>query len=194
MEPRRTTNHTINEAIIKGKKSEKLAVFDLDDTIIVSDAKIKVLDRRTGKELKSLTPAEFNYFKPNNKVQLSFHEFEDYEILKKSSIITEIMDKLLAFYNSGVHVSIVTARSNNQMIRRFFLENGIDIHPDLVIAVNDPKFGFKGSIAEKKKEALHMLVENGYNDFIFFDDNDENLMLAKEIEKEKDVKVKTVKV
>jgi hypothetical protein len=104
------------------------------------------------------------------------------------------MDKLLAFYNSGVHVSIVTARSNNQMIRRFFLENGIDIHPDLVIAVNDPKFGFKGSIAEKKKEALHMLVENGYNDFIFFDDNDENLMLAKEIEKEKDVKVKTVKV
>jgi FMN phosphatase YigB (HAD superfamily) len=194
MEPRRTTNHTINEAIIKGKKSEKLAVFDLDDTLIVSDAKIKVLDRRTGKELKSLTPAEFNYFKPNNKVQLSFHEFEDYEILKKSSIITEIMDKLLAFYNSGVHVSIVTARSNNQMIRRFFLENGIDIHPDLVIAVNDPKFGFKGSIAEKKKEALHMLVENGYNDFIFFDDNDENLMLAKEIEKEKDVKVKTVKV
>jgi hypothetical protein len=194
MESRRTTNSKINEVFIKGKKSETLAVFDLDDTLIISDAKIKVLDKRTGRELKSLTPAEFNFFKPNKKVNLSFGEFEDYEILKKSTIITEIMDKLLAFYNSGVHVSIVTARSNTQMIRRFFLEIGIDIHPDLVIAVNDPKFGFKGNIAEKKKEALHMLVEQGYYDFIFFDDNHENLMLAKEIEKEKDVKVKTVKV
>ena len=194
MEPRRIANYKINEVLIKGKKSVTLAVFDLDDTLIISDAKIKVLDKKTSKELKSLTPAQFNFFKPNRKVQLSFDEFEDYEILKKSTIITEIMEKLLAFYASGVHVSIVTARSNTQMIRKFFLENGIDIHPDLVIAVNDPKFGFKGSIAEKKKEALHRLVEQGYYDFIFFDDNDENLMLAKEIEKEKDVKVKTVKV
>jgi len=38
------------------------------------------------------------------------------------------------------------------------------------------------------------LVQQGYSNFIFFDDNEENLMLAKELEKEEDVVVKTVKV
>lgn len=184
----------INEVTIKGKKSEKLAVFDLDDTLIISSAMIQVLDINTHKVIKTLTPAEFNFFKPNKKTSLSFSEFEDYEILKKSKFIVEILDKLLAYYKQGVHVAIVTARSNSDMIRRFFLENGIDIHPSLVIAVNDPRHKYSGNIAQRKKQALHELVEQGYSDFIFFDDNHENLELAKEIEKEKDVKVKTVKV
>jgi hypothetical protein len=189
-----TINIIANEALIKGKHNEKLAVFDMDDTLIISAAMIQVLDINTGKVIKSLTPAQFNFFKPNKKTSLSFSEFEDYEILKKSKFIVEILNKLLNYYKSGVHVSIVTARSNSDMIRRFFLENGIDIHPDLVIAVNDPKYAFTGSVAQRKKQALLELVEQGYSDFIFFDDNHDNLILAKEIEKEKDVKVKTVKV
>jgi hypothetical protein len=184
----------INEAVIKGKRSETLAVFDLDDTLIISDAKIKVLDRKSGKILKSLTPAEFNFFKPKKTHTLSFDEFEDYEILKNSKFIKEILDKLLDFYRKGIHVSIVTARSNSDLIGNFFLENGIKIHPALVIAVNDPRYGFKGSVAQKKKQALHTLVEQGYRSFIFFDDNQENLELAKEMEEEVDVNVKTIKV
>lgn len=188
------TKKKLSEAIIKGGISSKLAVFDLDDTLIVSSAKIQVLDVKTGKVIKSLTPAEFNYFKPTNKHSLSFTEFEDLEILKKSSFITEVLSKLKEFYRRGTHVAIVTARSDSKMIREFFLINGIDIHPDLVIAVNDPKIGFKGSIAERKKEAIHRLVEEGYSEFVFFDDNEENLALAKEVEKEKNVTVETIKV
>jgi FMN phosphatase YigB (HAD superfamily) len=187
-------NKKLSEAIIKGGISSKLAVFDLDDTLIVSSAKIQVLDIKTGKVIKSLTPAEFNYFKPSKKHSLSFVEFEDIEILKKASFIIHVLEKLQRFYHSGIHVSIVTARSDSKMIREFFLINGIDIHPDLVIAVNDPKLGFKGSVAERKKEAIHRLVEEGYSEFVFFDDNEENLALAKEVEKEKNVKVETIKV
>jgi FMN phosphatase YigB (HAD superfamily) len=194
MDTRRTSNNNIKEAVIKGTRSETLAVFDLDDTLIISDAKIKVLDPKTHEVIKTLTPAEFNFFKPRKKVNLSFSEFEDYDILKKSAFIQHVLDQLLAYYKSGMHVSIVTARSNSNLIRKFFLENGIDIHPELVIAVNDPSYGFKGSIAERKKEALQTLINQGYSSFIFFDDNEENLMLAKELEHEKDVKVKTVKV
>lgn len=196
MGTRRIHNNLVREATIKGKRTEKLAIFDLDDTLIISAAKIKVLDPKNGKVLKELTPAEFNHFThvDPKKVKLSFEEFEDADVLRKSTFITHIMEELLNFYNNGVHVSIVTARSSSALIRNFFLENGIDIHPDLVIAVNDPKYGFKGNIAERKKEAIHRFVEEGYNDFIFFDDNDDNLMLAKEIEKEADVKVQTVKV
>lgn len=187
-------NSKLNEVTIKGKKSARLVVFDLDDTLIISVAMIQVLDVKTGKILRSLTPSEFNFFKPTKKTSFSFSEFEDLEILKKSKFIVEILNKLLTFYKSGVHVSILTARSNSDMIRKFFLLNGIDIHPELCIAVNDGRYGFTGNIAQRKKEALHGLVDQGYSDFIFFDDNQENLDLAKEIEKEKDVKVKTVKV
>lgn len=187
-------NVKMNEARIKGKISDTLAVFDLDDTLIISSAKIQVLDVKTGKVLKNLTPAEFNFFKPSSKHSLSFSEFEDIDILKQASFITHVLEELQKFYNSGIHVAIVTARSNSKMIRDFFLHNGIDIHPDLVIAVNDPSQKLTGNIAERKKEALHRMVEDGYKDFIFFDDNEDNLRLAKEIEKEKDVKVKTIKV
>jgi len=184
----------VNEVLIKGKRSEKLAVFDLDDTLILSTAKIQVIDPETHKVIKTLTPAEFNFFTPNKKVNLSFKEFEDYEILKKSHFIQEVLQKLLNYYKSGVHVSIVTARSDSKMIGRFFQENGINIHSDLIFAISDPSLPFKGSIAEKKKQALHSLVQQGYSDFIFFDDNEDNLRLAKELEKEHDIVVKTVKV
>ena len=186
--------YRVNEVLIKGKTSSKLAVFDLDDCLIISTARIQVIDPETHQIIKTLTPAEFNFFKPSKKVNLSFKEFEDYNILKKSHFIQEVLHKLLDYYKSGVHVSIVTARSDAKMIGKFFLENGIAIHPDLIFAISDPTLPFKGSIAEKKKQALRSLVQQGYSNFIFFDDNEENLMLAKELEKEEDVVVKTVKV
>jgi len=194
MESRRNANYKVNEVLIKGKRSDTLAIFDLDDTLILSDAKIHILDPKTHKIIKSLSPQEFNFFKPNKKVMLSFTDFEDYDILKKSTFITEVLNDLLNFYRSGIHVSIVTARSKTTMIRDFFLENGIDIHPDLVIAVNDPSHKLSGSIAERKKQAIDKLINFGYKDLIFFDDNDENLSLAKEIEKEREVNVTTIKV
>lgn len=184
----------LNEAVIKGDQPNRLIVFDLDDTLIISSAKIKVLDSKNQKVILELTPAEFNHYTHDPKNTLSFAEFEDAEVLRKSSFITEIMDQLLNYYNNGIHVSIVTARSNSKLIREFFLENGIDIHPELVIAVNDSQYKFTGSIAQRKKQAIQKLIDDGYNDFIFFDDNDENLQLAKEIEKEKDVTIQTIKV
>ena len=184
----------MNETKIKGNQPGKLVIFDLDDTLIISSAKIKVLDPKTGKVIKELTPAEFNFFKPSKKSVLSFEDFESAEVLKKSEFIQYVYEKLKDYYKLGVHVGIVTARSSSQLIRDFFLSNGVDIHPDLVIAVNDPQYSFTGSVAVKKKQAILGLIEQGYDDFIFFDDNDENLKLAKEIEKEKDVKVETIKV
>jgi hypothetical protein len=184
----------MNEANIKGTKAGKLAVFDLDDTLVISSAKIQVLDKK-GKVIKSLTPAEFNFFKLNpKKHSLSFSDFESIDVLRNSEFIAHVLEKLQDYYRKGVHVCILTARSSSAMIRTFFLENSIDIHPELVIAVNDPKYGFKGSIAQRKSEALRGLIAQGYHDFIFFDDNQENLDHAKELEKEADVRVETIKV
>lgn len=182
--------------IIKGNNSTTLVVFDLDDTLIVTQAKIKVLDKKTRKIIKELTPAEFNEFGDNTKRQvLSFEDFTNPEILEQGEMIHNIFRFLKNWYKRGIPISIVTARSSSDMIRNFFLKKGIDIHPELVIAVNDPKFSFVGAIEEKKKQALLSLIDKGFSHLIFFDDHAKNLEEAKSIERlRKDVTVSVYKV
>ena len=97
---------------------------------------------------------------------LNFDEFNDYGVLKSSSF-TKYYKVLKTEYKKGTHICIMTARSDNQLIRRFFLDNDIDIHPDLCITVSDPMWEFVGSSADKKQQAFKMLIEKGYKNFIF---------------------------
>lgn len=177
--------------IIHGKDTDIVFIFDLDDTLIVSSAKIKVLDDK-GNIIKELTPAEYNYYtKSDTSHMLNYDEFQDYGILKQSSF-TKYFMKLKNEYDKGTHICILTARGDSNLIRRFFLDNGIDIHPELCIAITDPIWGFSGNVAERKKQAIKMLVEKGYKNFTFFDDNKENLRYAKSLEKEFSIKIKTI--
>lgn len=180
---------------LKEIKKEKLIIFDLDDTLIRSNAKIKIVSKKTGRVLKELTPSEFNFYigKSRNH-SLNFDDFESEEILRKSRFIRRIFNRFKKYYSEGIPVSIVTARSSSELVRNFMLEKGIDVHPDLVIAINDPKFGYTGSISERKQKAIIDLIDNGYTDLIFFDDNHDNLRLAKEIEGYRNSKIKLIKV
>jgi FMN phosphatase YigB (HAD superfamily) len=180
---------------LKEIKKEKLVIFDLDDTLIKTDAKIKIVDSKTGEIFQELTPAEFNFY--SSKISnhfLNFDDFECPEILRKARFIKRIFNKFKKYYSEGIPVSIVTARSSSKLVRDFFLENGIDIHPDLVIAINDPFHNLEGSISERKQKAILSLIDNGYTNLIFFDDNHENLSLAKDIEGYRNSKIKLVKV
>ena len=108
--------------------------------------------------------------------------------------IKEIFSKLKSYYKKGIPVSIVTARSSSDLIRNFFLENGIDIHPQLVIAVNDPQYEYTGTIASKKLQAIQDLIDLGFKNLTFFDDSEDNLRLAKEAEGYKEATIKLIKV
>lgn len=167
---------------LKDIKGNRLIIFDLDDTLIKTDARIKILDRNTRKILGDLTPEEFNEFEQKPNHVLNFDDFECPEILRTGRFIHSIFNKLKSYYKKGVPVSIVTARSSSSLVRDFFLDNGIDIHPDLVIAINDPAFGYEGNIAERKQKAIKDLIDDGFINLVFFDDNAENLKLAKEVE------------
>jgi hydroxymethylpyrimidine pyrophosphatase-like HAD family hydrolase len=180
---------------LKEIKKDKLVIFDLDDTLIKTDAKIKIVDSKTGKILQELTPSEFNFY--SNKISNYFLNFDDFEcpgILRKARFIRRIFNKFKKYYSQGIPVSIVTARSSSRLVRDFFLSNGIDIHPDLVIAINDPAHNLEGSISQRKQKAILNLIDEGYTDLIFFDDNHDNLNLAKEVEGYKNSKIKLVKV
>ena len=52
----------------KPYSKEKIVVFDLDDTLVITDAKIKVCNRVNG-ECFSLTPEEFNEYEASVEIK-----------------------------------------------------------------------------------------------------------------------------
>ena len=174
----------VNEGKLFEGKYNNINIFDVDDTLVVSDAKIKVTDHKT-KKTYELTPKEFNEYTEKPHQDLDFSDFEDPNILKAGRIITWVFDILKGTMKKGKRVGIITARGNAQMIYDFLIYHGVDVNPKYIFAINDPKQGFYGNtIAQRKKEAFKRLVTLGFNDFTFFDDDKENIELAKELAKE----------
>ena len=64
----------------------------------------------------------------------------------------------------------------------------------MVIAINDPESNLQGNIAERKQKAIKSLIDDGYINLIFFDDNEDNLALAKNLEGYKNSRIKLIRV
>ena len=175
---------------VGGTASKKLIIFDVDDTLIHTTAKVGV---RKGDDVKWIDNSEFNDYKLKRGETFDFSQFEDPKILRKETF-TKYWDTLKREYAKGTHIAIITARSIGNEIRKFFLKNGIDIKKELVFAVGDDKYPFQGSVQEKKSQTIEFLSRLGYNTFIFFDDNEENLKQAKNLEHKLNIKIHTVKV
>jgi len=161
-----------------------ITVFDLDDCLVVTQAKIKVCNIVTG-DCHELTPEEFNEYESNPNDKLDFNDFKSLEIMKAGELIHYYLKILADAYKMKRAVGIVTARDDREMIYKWMKEHvGFHIAKDLIYAINDPVHKLKGSISEKKKEAFRQYIEMGYKNIQFFDDDDANLRLVKELETE----------
>lgn len=172
-------------------QSDKIILFDLDDTIINTTAEICIY--KNGKYLKSISNAEYNDYVLKQGESFGFEQFNNQDILNKETF-TKYWETLKREYRKGTHIGILTARSDSKMIKHFFLSRGINIKDELVIAVNDPNLGLSGNIQDRKAEAINILANAGYKTFIFFDDNLPNLKSAKELENKLNIKVHVVHV
>jgi FMN phosphatase YigB (HAD superfamily) len=186
----------LNEVNRPGKPyhGSKILVFDLDDTLVISSAKIKVCNKKTG-ECYSLTPEEFNTYEKGEHEELNFDEFKSLEIMKAGKLIDYYLKIFKEAYRSGIAVGIVTARDDKNMIWTWLREHvGYRIDKDLIFAVNDPIHKYKGNISDRKKAAFKDLIEMGYSDMQFYDDDDANLKLVKSLENEFDgINISTIK-
>ena len=182
----------LNEA--KPYKYGKILVFDLDDTIVVTQAKIQVKNKNTG-ETFSITPEEFNTFQKKPHQMLSFDEFKSIEIMKAGKLINYYFKIFKEAYRKKIAIGIVTARDDQRMIYTWLKKHlKYPIDSDLIFAVNDPIHGFKGDVAERKKEAFRTIIGLGFHDLQFYDDDDNNLRLVKTLEDEfSDIKISTIK-
>tara|TARA_B100000900_G_C20581136_1_gene717596 strand:- start:851 stop:1447 length:597 start_codon:yes stop_codon:yes gene_type:complete len=178
----------------KPYSKEKIVVFDLDDTLVITDAKIKVCNRANG-ECFSLTPEEFNEYESNPNHDLDFTDFASLEIMKAGKLIEHYLNIFKSNYKKGIAVGIVTARDDREMIYKWLREHvGFRIDKDLIFAISDPVHGFTGSIADRKKQAFETYINMGYVNFKFYDDDTANLKLVKSLEKEhNNIKIYTKK-
>jgi len=192
----KTYESYLNEVNRKGKPyhGSKIIVFDLDDTLVITDAKIKVCDKKSG-ECFSLTPEEFNEYESNPDHELDFDDFKSLEIMKAGKMIDYYLKIFKEAYKMKLAVGIVTARDDQKMIYRWLREHvGFKIDKDLIFAVNDPVHKFKGGISDRKKAAFIELMELGYTDFQFYDDDTANLKLVKSLESEYEgISISTIK-
>ena len=192
MEYIKTYEAFINEA--KPYHKSKIVVFDLDDTLVISAAKIKVCNKSTG-ECYSLTPEEFNSYEKGEHEELDFDEFKSLEIMKAGKLIDYYLKIFKEAYKMKIAVGIVTARDDRKMIHKWLREHvGYRIDYELIFAVNDPIHKFKGNVSDRKKAAFIQLIEMGYKDLQFYDDDDANLRLVKSLETEYEgINISTIK-
>ena len=176
---------------VGGKKSSKILLFDMDETILSSVAKVYVY--KDGELVRELTPEQFNHDKLKPGETYDFSDFRSYDTLLKS-IMLPYWETLKREYAKGTHIGILTARGGLNNIRKFFLAKGIDIHPDLIFATGDDVLELTSKDIDKMKaECIERLFNVGYRTFVFFDDNDDNLRSVKQIEKKLPIKVHLVK-
>lgn len=157
---------------VGGTRSNKILVFDVDDTLIHTTANVRVM--RDGVCVRTITSKEYNNYQLSRDEYFDFQEFNDRDILYKEKF-TRYWEILKHEYKRGTHISILTARDDCAMIRDFLSSNGVDIKKCLVFAVGDPALNLTGTIQHRKSTVIKWLTHLGYNIIVFFDDDDNNL-------------------
>jgi len=186
-------------------------VFDLDDTLIRTSAKVRVL-AADGAEARALTPAEFTTHVLGEGEGYDFRDFGNVSILAKGEPVgytRKIIEALLR-HGTRSDFAVLTARGDKRLhapflIRLFRGLFGITLRNSLVFNLSDERFlrykdgqelpeSLRGALPGRtfskltvpERKALVIgqdLAARGYNDISLYDDSRENLEAFKVIQK-----------
>ena len=159
-------------------KPRKLVIFDIDDTLVNTSTKVKVV--KDGKVIKKLNSHDFTHYKLQPGEEFDFGAFRDArEFFTKSKPIIPMINQLKHDINTGNKVVMVTARSdfdNKELFLDTFRKFGIDI--DKVHVYRSGNIALKVPTEEKKKMIIRKLLSaNDYTKAIMYDDAKPNLDL-----------------
>jgi hypothetical protein len=186
-------------------------VFDLDDTLIQTAAKVRVMGPE-GAERRALTPAEFTTYRLGEDETFDFRDFGNVSILARGALVgyTRTIIETLLKNRTRSDFGILTARGDKRLhapflIRLFQGLFGIRLKNSLIFNLSDERFlrhkdgkelpealreVFSGrsfsklTVPERKALVIGQdLAARGYNDVSLFDDSRENLAAFKVIHK-----------
>lgn len=165
-----------------------LTVFDLDETLFHTKAKIKVM--KDSKVVASLDNREYNTYKLKPGESFDFGEFRSAEVfLKTSTPIAKMIGKAKAIiknaFASGSKVIISTARANfdnKDVFLSALNAHGIDTNKIKVERAGNLGLG---SNPKNKKVIFRKYLRSGlYKRIRFFDDDMNNIISFKSLQKE----------
>jgi FMN phosphatase YigB (HAD superfamily) len=171
-------------------KDGGLTIFDIDDTLFHTTAKISVL--KDGKKVKELTNQEFNTYKLKDGEEFDFGEFKDAKkFYKESKPIQKMLDTAKAILRRvekkpDSQVVIITARNNfddKNLFLKTFKKHGLNI--DKIRVERAGKINDVGQPDLKKYIIIYnMLKTKQFSRVRLFDDSMANLKAFLKLKKE----------
>jgi len=159
-------------------------VFDLDFTLIKSDAKIYVY--RNKAFYKALNSRQYNSFHKQKNDVLDFREFKDGDFILNAEHYKmwpffKKLNHLVRDKKINADIYILTARSSEVKadIYTLFKEDGIIVDMKHIITLGDDRGDL--NVSEEKKKVLETLSKR-YNKVLFFDDDIKNIQVANRIQ------------
>ena len=164
----------------------KLRVFDFDDTLAKTDAKI-ILTKADG-SVELQTPGEWAVYKPEEGDEFDYDQFRG--ALRNPRELrgyTKILRKVLSAGSDGRKAVILTARDDKagKGILDFLEDIGIDTDALELVTLGD-------SDPERKADWIENKITQGYDDIFFIDDSEKNIIAVNKLkEKHPHIKLRT---
>ena len=178
---------SFNTYITEGNKG--LTIFDIDDTMFKSKAKVRVKNKNTG-QVKELSPQEYNNYKLQKGEEWDYQEFKSAKLFFKTATpIARMVEKAKAIIKNatakGSKVIIVTARAdmdNKDLFIKTFEAHGIPMKNVYVERAGN--MSNKSSAAAKAVIFRKYLDTGEYARIRLFDDHMENLTALLDLKKD----------
>jgi FMN phosphatase YigB (HAD superfamily) len=151
-------------------KSDKLRVFDFDDTLVQTNSHIYIT-HKTGKKSK-LTPGEYAVYEPKKGDKFDFSDFDKVNQPQEIKGVTRLLKNIVRV--GGSEIVILTARGAYKPIKKYLSDIGLNGIYVVALADADPK---------KKADWIEDKIKSGVNDVFFIDDSHKNVQAVKALSK-----------
>ena len=179
--------YSFSEFLTEGNKG--LTIFDIDDTMFTSKARVRVLNKKTNR-VKELTPQQYNSYKLGKDEEWDYGEFKSSKIFYQTATpIARMVAKAKAIIKNatakGSKVIVVTARSDmddKDLFIKTFEAHGIPMNNVYVERAGN--MSGKNSAANKSIIFRKYLKTDEYARVRLFDDHKENLDALLDLKRE----------
>ena len=151
-------------------KSEKLRVFDFDDTLVQTNSHIYIT-HKDGKKSK-LTPGEYAIYEPKEGDKFDFSDFEKVKQPQEIKGVTRLLKNIVRV--GGSEIVILTARSAYKPIKKYLSDIGLDNIYVVALADANP---------QKKADWIEDKIKKGVKDVFFIDDSHKNISAVQSLGK-----------
>lgn len=160
-----------------------LWIFDFDDTLAVDTARVRVVDKKSGKTITTLSTDEFKSYslKGNEKFDMGTEAVKGSPIPATLKIMRSVLGR-------GGKAVVLTGRNYGDTAKKYLESMGIDVE---VVAVGSKSGGSHEGVARAKADWIQDQIDQGYNDIEFHDDNKLNLEYAKRLAVPGKVRIRT---